>query len=257
MMLSWRTRTSTSPELLQQLREDEIGLVAGRMPAGARVLEVGAGTGTQARWLGEHGFRVLAIDLPGAVAPEDQVFPVSTYDGGRFPVGDASQDVVFSSNVLEHVTDLPRLHAEVRRVLKPGGLCLHVLPSGTWAFWEAVTYYPGVGPSVARQVAATLRRGDGPWWRRAWVALRYLAPRGVPRRHGARGVLLLEPLVFSRRAWVPHFRRHGWVVEEVLPLGVFYTGRSMLDTRWDLPRRRRLARVLGSSSILYRLRPAS
>ena len=255
MTPSWRIRTSTSPELLQELREEEIRTVAARIPAGARILEVGAGTGTQARWLGEHGFGVLAIDLPGAVGPEAQVFPVAVYDGVRFPVGDASQDVVFSSNVLEHVTDLPRLHAEARRVLRPGGLCLHVLPSGTWAFWEAVTYYPGVGPSVARRTVATVRRGDGPWWRRVWSAVRFLAPRVVPRRHGARGVLLTEPVVFSRRAWVPHFRRHGWVVEEVLPLGVFYTGRSMLDTRLDLRARRRLARVLGSSSILYCLRP--
>lgn len=50
------------------------------------------------------------------------------YDGKRIPFADSSFDSVFSSEVFEHVFNLPEVLREINRVLKPGGLMLATCP---------------------------------------------------------------------------------------------------------------------------------
>ena len=90
-------------------------------------------------------------------------FPIKDYDGRTIPLPDASVDVVFSSNVLEHVPDLSRMHAEIRRVLAPGGICIHVVPTHTWRLWTTLTSY-------LEAISFSCRR------------CRRLVPRAVPTR---------------------------------------------------------------------------
>ena len=58
---------------------------------------------------------------------------IAVGDDGRLGAPDKSYDVVFSSQVLEHVRDLDTYFAEARRVLRPGG---HLLLSthGSWFY---------------------------------------------------------------------------------------------------------------------------
>src|SRR5208283_5218724 len=99
------------------------------LPPRGRVLEIGAGTGQQALELKRRGFDVAAIELADSAYAGARVFPVTDYDGARIPFPDRSFDAVFSSNALEHVRDLAFMHAEIRRVLKPGGIAVHVMPT--------------------------------------------------------------------------------------------------------------------------------
>ena len=86
--------------------------------AGARsVLCLGARIGTEVKALHELGYFAVGMDLnPGADNP--YVLP-GDFHGLVFP--DGSVDVVYT-NCLDHVFDLERFTAEVRRVLRPGGL---------------------------------------------------------------------------------------------------------------------------------------
>ena len=87
-------------EQLNRLRAAELDRIAPLFPRGARILEVGAGTGMQTLLLRQRGFDVTPIDVDSSDYAAHQVVPVQSYDGRTFPVGDASFDVVFSSNVL-------------------------------------------------------------------------------------------------------------------------------------------------------------
>lgn len=49
------------------------------------------------------------------------------YDGWRFPLADASVDVVWSKSVLEHVPRYREVLAENWRVLRPGGVAAHIV----------------------------------------------------------------------------------------------------------------------------------
>ena len=68
-----------------------------------RLLEIGAAGGFQAQLLAPHFAEVEAIDLPQSIPAGTKAFPVEPYDGHRLPFPDRSFDLVFSSNVLEHI----------------------------------------------------------------------------------------------------------------------------------------------------------
>ena len=106
------------------------------------------------------------------------------FDAGSF-------DVVYTSNVLEHIpmAALPGLHREVRRVLQPGGTALHVTPSHTWRAWTTATSLP----DGVVQMAALLRAPRGEWYSRC----RGIGATVLPRRHGERGSLRIGVLALS------------------------------------------------------------
>ena len=86
-------------EYLATLRRNELesvlALLAKHGVRGGRLLEIGAGTGEQARALSARGYDVTAIDLEGSRYASDRVWPVIDYDGSVFPFEDNSFDIVF------------------------------------------------------------------------------------------------------------------------------------------------------------------
>jgi len=96
---------------------------------GARVLDVGCGTGRLARWIAE---RVGPTGSVVGIDPlEDWISVARSHASAvQFEVGraedlgafeDASFDLVCLSSVLHWVADKARALAEIRRVLRPGG----------------------------------------------------------------------------------------------------------------------------------------
>jgi hypothetical protein len=77
----------------------------------------------------------------------------------------------------------------------------------------------------------------------------------IERRHGERGTTLSELYLFSRKAWSDLFRRCGFRVELILPLGLFYTGYLASGELLARSKRQTLARILGSATTLYLVRP--
>lgn len=246
-------------EFLHVIREFEYGKIVEQFPPGARILEVGGGTGYQALRLQQAGFDVVSIDLAGSIYSDKLEFPVQPYDGRNFPFEDASFDVVFSSNVLEHVPDLPQLHSESMRVLKPGGFCLHVMPTGAWRFWTNVAHYVEL---LQRLVLACPRLVPKGFNKAAYSAVRYAAIDMaktvrhylIVPRHGETGNAFSEIFSFSVRHWLKHFRSNGLIVEQHAPLQLFYTGHMVLGARIPVKLRVPLSRLLGSACHMYKIR---
>ena len=100
--------------------------------AGRDVLDLGCAGGFMAEAMAQRGATVTGID-PAAQAiaaarahAHGQGLNIR-YDvgvGEALPYPDAAFDAVVCVDVLEHVADLPRVLAEVTRVLRPGGLLL-------------------------------------------------------------------------------------------------------------------------------------
>lgn len=61
----------------------------------------------------------------------------------ELPIGNSSQDIVFSCQVLEHVSNPPKAISEMIRVAKPGGLILVTSPNleCPWSMPNAVRHY--------------------------------------------------------------------------------------------------------------------
>lgn len=99
------------------------------MPAETRVVDIGAGMGALSRRLSDLGYRVFACDLFPEFfrVPEVDCLPVS--DDGRLPYDDASLDVAFGVELVEHLEETERLFGEVARVLKQGGELIITTPN--------------------------------------------------------------------------------------------------------------------------------
>ncbi|WP_093014369.1 class I SAM-dependent methyltransferase [Sphingobium sp. YR768] len=65
--------------------------------------------------------RLIEAGFPEAETLKDRV-TACVYDGRTMPFSDDHFDVVFSWGVMEHVADVPAVLAEIKRVLKPGGV---------------------------------------------------------------------------------------------------------------------------------------
>ena len=132
---------------LEQL--DALSAGAGGSLAGKRVLEVGSGIGLTVavarKLVGAEAFGIEPGDdeYEGALAVSWDVLKAAgvATDAIRAGVGEAIPfpddhfDFVYSSNVLEHVNEPPKVIGEIVRVLKPGGCAQIIVPNyGSW--WE-------------------------------------------------------------------------------------------------------------------------
>ena len=103
---------------------DAIEELSGRTLGGARVLDVGAGTGIVTRLLLGRGAEVVAVEpTPGMAAQLRTVLPqvpLVRADGNRLPFADGSADFITYGQAF-HWTTPAQSVPEARRVLRPGG----------------------------------------------------------------------------------------------------------------------------------------
>jgi SAM-dependent methyltransferase len=239
---------SAEQSLRERIRRAELEVAWPLFTKPQRVLELGGATGYQAKILSDWGHEVTSLDVD---VPEDLDFPVQRYDGRTLPFADATFDVVFSSNVLEHVRDVPALLAEASRVLRPSGVMIHVLPSPTWRLWTNVAYYVLVVQKVFLRCPnpkVPILRLRRPYTLRK--LLRFARSVAFPYSHGVHGNALWELYTYSVVHWRRVFEQSSLVVKKVAPAGIFYSGYKILRGL-DVPVRRRLAKMLGSSCNVF------
>jgi ubiquinone/menaquinone biosynthesis C-methylase UbiE len=155
----------------------------------------------------------------------------------RLPFADATFDLLVSNMVLEHVQDLDAAFREMRRVLKPGAVSLHLFP----ARWRPIE------PHVLIPLATILQEY---WWLALWARLgirnqfqtacpwREVARSNVEYLHTRTSYRSRKQLLSSAQLWFDEVRfieelamKHGrrtrraWpLVRAFPPLARFYGG---------------------------------
>ncbi len=136
-----RGRPAESGDLLLERRTR---LAAPHLPGGDGVLlDFGCGNGAQTLALAPRFRQTVGVDVErehlralaravAGVAP-GRVTPV-LFGGGRLPFRDRAFDAAVSFEVLEHVPDDRAALAELRRVLRPGGVLVLTVPNRWWPF---------------------------------------------------------------------------------------------------------------------------
>ncbi|MCC7210033.1 MAG: class I SAM-dependent methyltransferase [Anaerolineae bacterium] len=113
---------------------------------GARVLEDGCGTGTYAAHIAQRfDAFVVALDIEAErVAVASERLPRALVAAAeRLPHPANAFDVVFSNEVIEHVTDDRAALAEMARVVRPGGRILIFCPNRWYPFETHGHYWRG------------------------------------------------------------------------------------------------------------------
>lgn len=142
--------------------------------AGARLLEVGCGMGTDLAAFARGGAEVFAVDLTPRhlhiarerLRVEGHPVRLVRSDGESLPFPDASFDVVYSFGVLHHTPDTQKAFDEIHRVLRPGGRAIialyHRHSAFFWIFTVATrgVLWGGLLREGYRRLLAGLEHGD-------------------------------------------------------------------------------------------------
>jgi SAM-dependent methyltransferase len=248
---------SAEERLLLQLRYQELRAVRGSLPASGRLLELGTGNGFQARVLQSWGYDVVSVDVKDP-AYRCKFFTATYYDGVHLPFADQSFDVVFSSNCLEHVRVVQETLAESVRVLKPGGISLHLIPSVSWRLFTSLGHFVALPRLIRRRIVGSGRSGAVDNRPRAFqqsIGSLLFKLIGLPA-HGEFATAIHELWYYRRGHWIPLFTASGLEVCRVGSSPLFYTGNVLLPALL-METRQALARFLGAAcSVYYLRRPA-
>src|SRR5205807_1787495 len=151
---------------------------------------------------------VVGLELRGGVYVRDDSLNIFEYDGLHIPFPAASFDMVFSSNVMEHISAQKQINGEIRRVLRPGGSVIHVMPTRVWRILTSMMHYP----TLLKK--ALLRNGEQPQVTNAGGTqdsmLKRIENSLIPARHGELGNWFAEYRYFGVSQWRRHFARMGW-----------------------------------------------
>jgi SAM-dependent methyltransferase len=233
LLTSFRTEQSDPAGFYRLIADDALALIGRVTPvAGRTVVDIGGGPGHYTAAFRAAGARCLLVDVDldeiAVRGPDARDTVVGTAAGLPFP--DASVDIVFSSNMLEHVRDPDQVRDELVRVLRPGG---HLVLSYTnwlspWGGHETSPWHYLGGRYAARRYARVhgvapkndfgktlfaISVADGLRWARRRTDLRLLdeRPRYLPQ--SARFVLRVPGLrevvtwnlwqVFEKRSVAP------------------------------------------------------
>jgi SAM-dependent methyltransferase len=130
------------------------------------VLDFGCGAGRLVEALHENGVDAYGCDvrsyLAGDLTVPPERFKQLSINPYRLPYPDDFFDAVISTSVLEHVQNTTEVFGEIRRILKPGGLSLHLFPGRWYLPSDPHTFVPFVNylwPNVPY------------WWLKLWALL--------------------------------------------------------------------------------------
>jgi SAM-dependent methyltransferase len=180
----------TDPEgFYTLLAGDAVGQVERHIDlAGRTVVDVGGGAGYFSAAFGERGAHCLLVEPdPDELRSRGAARPGAVVgDGFGLPLRDASVDVSFSSNVLEHVPDPGGFIDELVRVTRPGGVVYvaYTLWLSPWGGHETSPWHFLGGSYAARRYARKHGRppknryGESLFALRAGQILRMVRARG-------------------------------------------------------------------------------
>lgn len=129
-----------------------------------RVLDFGCGAGALVDGLIAKGYEAYGCDFAAVVGgtSRERIRQIDTSSGYSLPFADELFDVVVSTSVLEHAQNKRQCLKEIRRVLKPEGISLHLFPAKKFLPIEPHVHVPLVNwvwPRCPR------------WWFSLWALL--------------------------------------------------------------------------------------
>ena len=170
----WRATLGRSVRLLREFRyeqpdprrfytaiaEDSVGQLSQYVDlAGRSMLDVGGGPGFFRTAFQEAGATYYALDADvGELAGMGDIASGTVIGSGmQLPFADDCLDIVYSSNVLEHVSDPWQMADEMLRVTRPGGVAFisYTVWYGPWGGHETAPWHYLGGRRARRRYTRT------------------------------------------------------------------------------------------------------
>ncbi|MDD2804843.1 MAG: glycosyltransferase family 39 protein [Elusimicrobiales bacterium] len=140
-------KTSKAEAWIASRRDGILDACLDKLPGTKKVLEVGCGSGINLKRLkaARADAECWALDnSPVAVERLKKDFPLAVAgDCLKTPFADGQFDLVYSAGVLEHLGDEAVFFAEMRRILKDGGLLVTFVPArySLWRVYQLLLHW--------------------------------------------------------------------------------------------------------------------
>ncbi|MDQ6649929.1 MAG: methyltransferase domain-containing protein [Actinomycetota bacterium] len=199
--------------MLHWIARARAGLVPAATRPGSVLVDVACGGGLLAPYLAGKGHRHIGLDLSATALGQAAAHGVLPLQGDALalPLADGVADVVVAGEVLEHVSGLPAVVAELARVLRPGGtLVIDTIADTAWGRFSAVTVgerIPGGPPPRLHDPRLFVDRAE---------LRRECARHGVPLRLSG-----LRPAAWDYLRWVSGRRADVRMLQTRLTAGLF------------------------------------
>ncbi len=230
----------------------------------AKILEIGGGAGWQAKKLSEKGFNVESIEISDSMYKDQRMWPILEYDGENIPFKDNTFDVVFSSNVIEHIKNQNKVQKEIHRVLKINSLAIHLVPTSQWRFLTIVNHYPFMLKTFFSIFFKKILKSGDEQNDQEKYALNFIKNISIftlikniilAPLHGETGVCSISELhYFSKKSWTKLLKSHKWKIEDYSTNELFYSGYMILGEKLSMRKRKKLSKYFGSSCHIFVLR---
>ncbi len=214
---------------LHALRAREIEAIFQSCPSQCftRGLELGAGDGFQSKLLAQYAAALVVTDYsPDFLShPDTETIAYRVCDAERVGEVFASGefDLIYSSNMLEHLPDVSVALAGMHKILRDDGIAIHVMPSPFWKLCQMAGFYPNfVISRIERYFLRQFPPSADPsrtWNNNPKVESRrygYLRRLLWPIPHGAATSNLEEFRTFREGYWRARFAEAGFTVARVI-----------------------------------------
>ncbi len=228
---------------LHAIRKRELDIVFSQCPKDTfkHALELGAGTGFQSSLLIHWASRLICTDFNfmrlEKTDNESINYVICDAQEIGYTFKDNQFDLIFSSNLLEHLPDSPKSLLGIHRVLKDNGIAVHVVPNLFWKLCHLLFYFPnkfvtyfekmiepgGLGTTIKRvlgshadetKAAHGLAYDNNP--QRHAIQRSLISRLALPKPHGASLNNLQEFKVFRKSRWKKEFTAANFRVVKTL-----------------------------------------
>ena len=243
---------------LHFIRHEEAIAAMKLFPTGnhLKILEIGGGDGYIASIFAERGYIVTSIDISPRYP---QHFPVQEVAGDKLSFPDENFDIVFSSNVLEHVVNLRVLLSEIKRVAKKDAVIIHTMPSPAWRLLTTFFYIfrlilkgPLIlishlkGNSENENVSGLLVNEKDSVKKTYIKKLRNI----ILHPHGNYPSFFHEIYYFSRKRWLKVFMENNFKITHTCKCPLMYSGYFVFKFKF-VSLRRKVAEDFFSAGYIY------
>ncbi|MBC8489678.1 MAG: class I SAM-dependent methyltransferase [Bacteroidetes bacterium] len=225
-----------------------------------KILEIGGGDGYIASIFSKEGHDIFSMDLqpryPSSfqvkqMSAEHLIFPKNTFD------------IIFSSNVLEHINELSPVFKEMQRVAKHEAQFIFFLPTPTWRLISSFWYFFRLIKAFLTKLfyfickrSKTITTDNNVYENQVElekVSLYKKIKHIILHPHGAYPSFLHELYYFSPFRWKRLFINNGFKILSHKRGPLFYSGESFFKFRF-IKYRKLLAKYFFSSIHIYILK---
>tara|TARA_Y100000590_G_scaffold462865_1_gene628094 strand:- start:4867 stop:5673 length:807 start_codon:yes stop_codon:yes gene_type:complete len=129
-----------------EIRQKEIEAIFKNIPGSffKYSLELGAGDGIQSTLIAKYTTKLLSTDLnqDRLIKKSHPRIDYDICDAENLKYASDRFELIYSSNLLEHLPNPKKAILEMKRVMKDDGLMIHVIPNRFWKFLHLILFYP-------------------------------------------------------------------------------------------------------------------